>query len=118
MALGAALNPESPARLMSQAALAGIVGVKQPSVSAWVAMTARPEVHYRRAIRRAIAEAAAAKGLDTDIAEDDWMTDAERTIANGTPKAPDSSPALAAEGSGSHEAVANDASKSTGTDSG
>lgn len=108
--LGDVLGADSPRRLMSQAELARAVGVKQPSVSAWVAMTARPEAHYRRAIRRTIAAAAAEKGIEADIPEDDWMTDAERSIADGVP--------TDADATGPHVRASNDdvdAAKPTGT---
>jgi transcriptional regulator with XRE-family HTH domain len=60
----------SPER--KQAHLARDLGLSAASVSAWLSGHARPNTHYRVALERA-----------TGIPADDWMTEAERTIAFG-----------------------------------
>ncbi len=75
---------------MSQSELARRCGVSQPSVSAWIRFTARPEAHLRPVIRRVLGVA----GLE----DADWFTDEERAIANGTasgPKLPEENTASA-----------------------
>jgi len=61
---------------MSQSELARRVGVKQPSVSEWVRMRARPESHYRKVIWHLFG-----------IPEDDWLTDMERTAVDAAASA-------------------------------
>ncbi|MDB4946211.1 MAG: hypothetical protein JWP97_5745 [Labilithrix sp.] len=73
-ALRAALDPTTQTA-WSQSALARALGVKQPSVSEWVRMRARPESHLRKAIERLLG-----------IPEVDWMTDDERRIAETGPE--------------------------------
>ena len=68
-----ALRP-GPDQRMTQGRLAAELGVSQPSVSAWVNLTARPDPHYREAIERLLG-----------IPASGWMTAAERQIAT-TPR--------------------------------
>lgn len=53
----------------SQRFLADELSVSQPSVSAWIRGTARPEAHYRAAIE-----------ILTGIPAADWQTDEERMV--------------------------------------
>ena len=85
-ALRVALDPATP-NARSQSDLARVLGVSQPSVSEWVRLRARPESHLRKAIERVLG-----------IPEDDWMTDAERQIA-------ETGPTPSADDSGSHAAA-------------
>lgn len=50
--------------------------MKQPSVSGWVRMLARPEQHHRIAIERLL-----------QIPASDWMTDGELAVASGDDRA-------------------------------
>lgn len=70
-ALRKALAPGADQR-MSQRELAKQLGIASASVSAWKDSTARPEVHFRRAVERLLG-----------IPFDDWMTAAEKRIADG-----------------------------------
>lgn len=82
-ALRAALASSDPERAMSQTELARRIGVSQPAVSEWMRSGARPEHHHRVAIERLLA-----------IPAEDWMTDAERAVAEGPPPSvePESTP--------------------------
>ena len=53
---------------LSQSSLAARLGIAQPSVSAWLAGTTRPQAHYREAIERI-----------AGVPARDWQTDDERT---------------------------------------
>ena len=64
----------------SQTWLGEQLGISQPSVSAWLSGRSRPEAHHRRAIERVMAT------QSVKVPEDDWMTDDERAVANGTPR--------------------------------
>lgn len=57
----------------SQSTLARTLGVSQPSVSAWLAGTSRPEAHHREALE-----------LLTGIPADAWKTDVERALVART----------------------------------
>ena len=52
---------------LSQSSLAARLGIAQPSVSAWLAGTTRPQAHYREAIERI-----------AGVPAKDWQTDDER----------------------------------------
>ncbi len=85
-ALRFALSPNNPKRVMTQSDLARRLGCAQPSLSQWVRMNTRPEPHYRTALER-----------ELGIPVDDWLTEDERAIADGTqvPPAAKSRPRLA-----------------------
>lgn len=76
---------------MNASELARALGLSAPSLSAWRGGRARPEAHYRTALRRLLGEA---------FREEVWMTKRERAIAHGsheTPSAPPSGHAVTAD---------------------